>query len=272
MLLSWKKKRSKPTHNPPSCPDLCQHNLKHLWHLLIDFNVKTQAGYNLGLASMQRLVWLVPQLANVLCLSLSHPLFFSSQGCSWYLAFHDNFSFSSVPWKSSIVATKKWSLTYTFVFQEMQTLLSSALPAAVAVAMGADLHPAVPGDTLSYGTQQLWNNRDTAFMEKHRRFSTTANHFMVFHQKITFPRTPAVARTDPTVTENLFHLQLVSITPTLPLKSMTFPSTSPSLYNYVLIKYAANHLLHYMVRSDTWPQKHYWQIKSRNISGILPST
>lgn len=38
--------------NPPSCPDLYQHNLKHLWQLLIDFNVKTQAGHNLGLASM----------------------------------------------------------------------------------------------------------------------------------------------------------------------------------------------------------------------------
>lgn len=39
-------------HNPPFWPELCQHNLKHLWRLLIDLNVKTQAGYNFRLASM----------------------------------------------------------------------------------------------------------------------------------------------------------------------------------------------------------------------------
>lgn len=157
------------------------------------------------------------------------------------------------------MAMKKRSLTYTFVFEEVQTLLSSAmpaLPAPVPGVMGADLHPTVQGTQralcVEHGiTQQPWNNRHTAFMENTGGFLLHTNHFTVFHQKITFLRTPTVARTDPTVTYNLFHLQLMSITPTLPLNSMTFPSTSPSLYNYVLIKYAANHLLRYMVRSDT---------------------
>lgn len=46
------------------------------------------------------------------------------------------------------MATKQWSLTYRFVFEELQTLLSSAMPAlqaAVPEALGADPHPAVQG-------------------------------------------------------------------------------------------------------------------------------
>lgn len=101
------------------------------------------------------------------------------------------------------MATKKSSLTYTFVFEEMQTLLSSAmpaLPAPVPGVMGADLHPTVQGTQRALCvehviTQQPWNNR--AFMENTGGFLLHANYFTVFHQKITFLRIPTVARTDP---------------------------------------------------------------------------
>lgn len=181
MLLSWKKKKTKPKHNPPSCPNLCQHNLKHSCQLLIDFHVKTQAGCNLGLASRQRLVWLVPQPANVLCLSLSHSLFFSSQGVVGIWPFHHHFSLFSAMAQQHCGHTEV--LTHLpLCLSGVQTLLSSALPAA---AVGADLQ--LQGTQRAQSgthvpTQQPWNNRDTAFMEKHCRVSTTANHFTVFHK------------------------------------------------------------------------------------------
>lgn len=95
-------------------------------------------------------------------------------------------------------------------------LSHAALQAAVPVAMGADLHPAVPGNTASLvcGTHYKPSSHGTTETQPPWKntggFLLHANHFMVFHQKITFLRTPTVTRTDPTVTYNLFHLQLMS--------------------------------------------------------------
>lgn len=82
---------------------------------------------------------------------------------------------------------------------------TSALQAAVPGAMGADQHPAVPGDTASLvsvsgyspaAMEQLTHSPH----EKNTGFLLHGNHFMVFHQKTAFLRTPTVARTDPAAT------------------------------------------------------------------------
>lgn len=95
----------------------------------------------------------MPQLANVLCLSLSHPLFFSSQGCSWYLAFSlQSFCFLTAVKEQHCGHDEVVTHLHVCLSGDANTVLSSvmsALQAAVPAAMGAGLHPTVPGDTAS---------------------------------------------------------------------------------------------------------------------------
>lgn len=117
-------------------------------------------------------------------------------------------------------------------------------------------------------TQQQRNNKDRAFMEKHRRFSPTWKSFYSL-PNIKCPGTHTVARPDPAAACICFIYSPWALLPHSPWNPWPFPVLVLASTINDLIKYAANQLQCYMWRSDTW-QKQHWQTKSRNTSGILP--
>lgn len=181
------------------------------------------------------------QLPNVLCLRSSHPLFSSLPRASWASSASGLFT-SLLLFFSSLTALTGQHSDHCKVVTHLY--ISSLRPCKHSAAFS----PVSPTNSCPSGeqsrsapslfreiesalflqhvtTQQQRSHKDTVFTKEHRRLSTTWKTLYSLPRTIRFPGNPAAAITDPAVTYNLLRLQPGSITPTLPLKTSTVPST-----------------------------------------------